>query len=129
MMVAQPFYKASYEKSHALIIGIDRYTNASPLAFATNDATGVAEVLRDQLGFPAGNVTLLTDESATRSAILSAYLRFSDPTIVGPDDRLFVFFAGHGHTVPGRRGETGFLVPVDGTIDDLSTLIRWNELT
>jgi hypothetical protein len=40
-----------------------------------------------------------------------------------------VFFAGHGHTVSGRRGETGFLVPVDGRADDLASLIRWDELT
>ena len=38
------------------------------------------------------------------------------------------FFAGHGHTLAGRR-ETGFLVPQDAHPDDLSTLIRWDEFT
>ena len=33
------------------------------------------------------------------------------------DDRILVFFAGHGHTVTGRHQETGFLVPVDGNIE------------
>ena len=45
------------------------------------------------------------------------------------DDRIVVFFAGHGHTAVGRRGETGFLLPVDGDPSDFSTLIRWDDLT
>jgi uncharacterized caspase-like protein len=45
------------------------------------------------------------------------------------DARVLIFFAGHGHTVSGNRGEIGFLVPVDGQVSDLSTLIRWDELT
>ena len=40
-----------------------------------------------------------------------------------------MFFAGHGHTVSGIRGETGFLVPYDAKPNDNSTLIRWDELT
>lgn len=40
-----------------------------------------------------------------------------------------VFFAGHGHTVTSIKGEVGFLVPSDGDSNDLSTLIRWDELT
>ena len=40
-----------------------------------------------------------------------------------------VFFAGHGHTVPAHRGEIGYLLPVDGDPSDLSTLIRWDDLT
>ena len=40
-----------------------------------------------------------------------------------------VFFAGHGYTHKGRRGEVGYLVPVDGKSDDLSTLVRWDDLT
>lgn len=32
-------------------------------------------------------------------------------------------------THTGRRGEVGYLVPVDGKPDDLSTLVRWDDLT
>ena len=45
------------------------------------------------------------------------------------NDRIIFFFAGHGHTVSSRRGEIGYLVPVDGYPGDISTLIRWDELT
>ncbi len=30
---------------------------------------------------------------------------------------------------PSNRGEIGFLVPYDGKIEDLSTLIRWDDFT
>lgn len=42
---------------------------------------------------------------------------------------MLVFFAGHGLTKQGSRGPVGYLVPVDGDPDDLSSLIGWNELT
>lgn len=60
-------------------------------------------------------------------AIMQSFFRYADAENVKPDDRLIIFFAGHGHTVPGRRGETGFLVPVDGDPTDLSSLIRWDD--
>jgi uncharacterized caspase-like protein len=60
---------------------------------------------------------------------MSAYMRLTDRDLVGPDDRLIIFFAGHGHTASGRRGETGFLVPVDGDVTNLASLVRWEELT
>ena len=56
-------------------------------------------------------------------------MKHSQDDAVGENDRMIVFFAGHGHTAPSRRGEIGFLVPVDGDPSDLSTLIRWDELT
>jgi hypothetical protein len=98
-----------------------------PISFAVNDAKGVANALKP-LGFPETNITTLLDRDATRDAIMAAYLHFADKTNVGEDDRLLVFFAGHGHTLNGRR-DTGFLIPVNGDTAELSTLIRWDELT
>ena len=120
-------YKPQYGASHALVVGINKYANVSPLSFAVNDAGGLAQTLVDHFDFPAANVTLLTDDAATKAGILRAFLKFADNGIE-PDDRILFFFAGHGHTLGGRR-ETGFLVPQDGTVDDLSSLIRWDEFT
>ena len=52
-----------------------------------------------------------------------------DSTDPASFQRLLVFFAGHGTTVPSSRGPVGYLVPVDGRLDDKSTLIRWDDLT
>lgn len=124
-----PLYNPTYSKSWGLIVGVDAYQHAPPLIHARSDAEGIFRVITERFGFPKENVTLLTNELATRKAIMSTFLRLANPADVGPDDRVIFFFAGHGHTVMGRRGETGFLVPVDGEVGDLSSLIRWNELT
>jgi hypothetical protein len=120
--------KTHYGASRALVIGIDKYQNASPLAYAVSDAVAIKDVLIDRFRFPESDVTLLTDEAATRSAILRAFLRFANED-VGLDDRLIVFFAGHGLTRSGSRGDIGYLVPYDADMADFSTFIRWDELT
>ena len=86
-------------------------------------------MLLDRFQFSEENLTVLTNADATKSQILSAFMKYAQDGNVVTDDRIVVFFAGHGHTVTGRRGETGFLLPVDGDPADLSTLIRWDDLT
>jgi Caspase domain len=127
-MAPSKIYQPRYVDSRALVIGIDRYKSAPPLAQACNDALGIADALTGRFGFEPGKIELLTDEDATRTKILASFMRFAT-TQVEPDSRIIIYFAGHGHTVTGYRGETGFLVPVDGRVDDLSTMIRWDELT
>lgn len=120
--------KQEYQTSRALVIGINKYENASPLQYAVNDAQEISETLVSELGFDKNNIICLTDEKATKANILKSYFRFSKDD-VEIDDRLFVFFAGHGHTIQGVRGEVGFLVPYDANMEDYSTFIRWDELT
>lgn len=126
-MPHEDVYKPRYEKSWALIIGINGYQKVSPLRFARGDAEGVSQILQKRFKFEPARITLLLDCDATRQGILQSF--FSLRKEAGPDDRVLVFFAGHGHTESGRRGEVGFLVPVEGDANDLSTLIRWDELT
>jgi len=121
-------YTPTYENSFALVIGINNYMSAPPLGYAVNDAEAVAESLKTQFDFPNDNITLLLDENATKNEIMTAFMSYANGD-VSPDDRIFVFFAGHGMTQTGRRGEVGFLVPHDGDQDNLSTLIRWDDLT
>lgn len=120
--------KPEYSSSHALIIGINSYVSAPPLLYAINDARAVAANLENRFSFPSTNIMLLLDGDATRGKILSEYLRFEREGC-DRDSRLLVFFAGHGFTKTGFSREVGFLVPYDGKVDDLSTLIRWEELT
>lgn len=73
------------------------------------------------------NVTILLDGDATREAISNAFLSYANGT-VKENDRILVFFAGHGHTTTGKRGEVGYLVPVEGTTNNLASLMRWDAL-
>jgi hypothetical protein len=125
--MASGVYRPIYIQSWALIIGINKYEHAGPLGYARQDAEAIAEILNTR-GFPQSNIKLLVDAAATREAIRRNFLDFSNDH-VSPDDRIFIFFAGHGHTRTGSRGEIGYLIPVDGRPKDLTTLIRWDELT
>ena len=117
-----------YSSSRALVIGINVYKAAPPLGYAVSDASAVAAVLVDNFSFPKENVHLLLDSEATRAAILECFLSFAREGC-GVNDRLIVFFAGHGHTVRTSRAEVGYLVPWDGDCDNLASLIRWDGLT
>lgn len=121
-------YLPKYENSWALVIGINKYLYAPPLGYACNDAEAIASILKGKYAFPEQNVRLLLDKEATRDAILSAYLEYASEGFgVDSNDRILFFFAGHGHTVEGNRGETGYLVPVDGKVGKPASLLRWDE--
>lgn len=119
-------FKPKYDQSFALVIGINEYRNVSPLSIAVNDAEALAEVLVTKLGFPQDKVAVLLDEQATKTRVLETFLAYE---ALGRDDRLLVFFAGHGLSVEGHRGPVGYLIPVDGKPEDKSSLIRWDDLT
>jgi len=120
-------YSPQYSASHALVVGINNYQHASPLGYAIRDSEETSQVLMDEFGFDEKNIILLTDANATRAHIIDSFLSYVDKTEV--DDRIVFFFAGHGYTFSGHRGEVGYLVPYDGDTHSLSTLIRWDEFT
>ncbi len=121
-------YQPIYINSRALVIGINNYKFARNLEHAVNDAQAISEILTAKFSFPKENIIFLSDENATCDRILKAFFTFTKGDI-NNDDKILIYFAGHGHTHTGNRGEVGYLVPQDGDIDDLSTLIRWDDLT
>lgn len=117
----------AYANSWALVIGINAYQKVTPrLNYAVPDARAVAAVL-PALGFPSQNVRLLLDAEATKAKIEDVLYR--DFAAMGPQDRLLVFFAGHGQTAPTKTGEEGYLLPVNADSDALPiTAIAMDEL-
>jgi hypothetical protein len=104
----------------ALLIGIDDYS-ASRLPFpagsptvesrdwrdlrgAVNDVSILRELLVLLYGFKPEDIVTLTDQGATRAAILEAIDRdLVQPAAKG--DVLFYYFAGHGSQVPNSRSD------------------------
>lgn len=88
----------SFETGHALVIGVGQYQTMSAynVPIARKDAEAVGAALQDsaRCGYPAAQVTLLTDEKATRPAILAALDGFASR--LQDTNTLFLFFAGHG---------------------------------
>jgi hypothetical protein len=100
----------------ALLVGIDRYPHVPPLDGCVNDVTLMRSVLMETFGFPDSQITLITNEQATRDRILEAFDALIAAT--GPDDIVVVHYAGHGSQMTDREGDepSGFdstLMPVD----------------
>jgi uncharacterized caspase-like protein len=119
-------YLATYTNSWAVVVGINEYCNVSKLGYARDDAEGFARVIHERFGFPQENIATLVDAEATLTNIQSAVHNLVRST--QRDDRAVFFFAGHGHTMSAHQRDAGFIVPVDGAVDDTSTMLHWDSL-
>ena len=101
-----------YNKSWAVIIGIDEYENEKPLSYCVADANSIQSILINNFDFNPDHVTKLTNQEASLQGIRNAFNRIIKEA--GKDDRVLIYFAGHGFTddLPDG-GEIGYLAPVD----------------
>jgi len=113
-----------YSRSVAAVIGIDTYEALPDLSGAVRDARAVAAALRAR----DFQVTTLYDAAATKLGI-TELLGDVLARDLGEDDRVFVYFAGHGASTGTKEHRTGYLLPVDGRRDrPVSTGISMTEL-
>lgn len=109
-----------YQNSYALVVGIDNYNGGWPkLSGAVNDSKLIAEELR-QKGF---DVTLKTNLNS--SGLEKTFKEFFILKGEKPQARLFVWFAGHGHTLD----KEGFLIPADAPKPDRGALFKLKALS
>ena len=107
-----------YDNSYALVIGIDKYENVDKLNYAVQDAEAIKNLLVSSFNFPEKQIIMLTDKEATLDNIRTKL--FEVATSVNESDRLLVYFAGHGETYNLKSGgERGYLIPVDGDLDNI----------
>ncbi|MEW6277988.1 MAG: caspase family protein [Candidatus Eremiobacterota bacterium] len=105
----------------ALVVGVDRYPylrSEAGLSGARNDANLMAERLRG-LGF---EVTVLTDDQATRKGILAALE--SQRQSLQKDERFVFYFSGHG-----TLADQPYLLPHDSEDDTLAADLSASELS
>ena len=106
----------------ALVIGISQYRNLAPednLKFAERDAENLYSVLisKEGGGFAFEDVAKLIGKDATLENIRNKLENWL-PSQARPDDRVVVFFVGHGVVDEKRRG---YLAPYDLNPDQLET--------
>jgi hypothetical protein len=94
---------------HALIIANQNYERVNDLETPLRDAEVLASVLVDYYNFGPDRIYRVVD--GTRADIEAAIDRLQD--VVGPNDSLLIYFAGHGYQDRGHAG-TGYWIPVDG---------------
>lgn len=120
-----------YRESWAVIIGVNDYQNWPKLRYAVNDATAVEQALVTRFGFKRENIRKLINADATRQRIMEVLGdEFTDGNKVQRDDRVFVFFAGHGATRTLQDGrQLGFIIPADADrVNYYSTAISMTAL-
>ena len=109
-----------YNNSWAVLIGINDYENENitDLNYAVSDADGIRSMLVEYYGFPEENITSLINEEASAQNIKRAIAQTAKKA--GSNDRIVIFFAGHGMTEDLPSGaEMGYLVPYEGDLEDL----------
>ena len=86
----------------ALVIGIGKYAlkQFSDLPGAVPDANEVANWLVTDLQVPRNQVTLITDEAASRAGIISALKAVGSDDRIHQGDPIFMYYAGHGSSIP-----------------------------
>ncbi len=111
---------AIYSKSYALVIGINDYTNGWPrLSDAVSDAKKVAEEF-EKKGFKV--TTLLNPDSMQLTKTFQEFFIFRGEK---KEDRLFVWFAGHGYTEDGE----GYIIPKDAPKPNAGAAFRFKALS
>ena len=98
-----------YKGSYALLIGVSNYTAGWPkLPGVLQDLLDVEKTLESQ-GF---EVTVLKDPDSVH--LESGIKDFINRYGLEPENRLLIYFAGHGHTEKMAYGdEMGYIVPSD----------------
>jgi len=117
---AKPEKAVTIPRSYALVIGISKYKNLpaeAQLQYPDRDADDIYSVLISAEGgqFPAENVVKLIDEKATAANIQHA-LEVWLPSVTKDDDRVLVYFAGHGFVASGKA----YLAPYDVDLHNIT---------
>jgi Caspase domain len=120
-------------RSHALVIGISKYNVVNQLLHADEDATLVANHLKDDLHIDV--VKTLTNDEASFFAILDELSKAKN--LLSPDAKFFLYFSGHGFAIDELNWDPAFmdhpenqvyLVPWDGHVDEPNALISLDYL-
>ena len=95
---------AAKGKKYGLFVGINNYpAPTNTLYGAVNDAKNMKSLLETKFGFTAANDAILTDQQATRAAILSNLASLGAKA--GAGDLLVFQYSGHGTLFPDKYSD------------------------
>jgi hypothetical protein len=118
---------ARYDRSHAVVIGITKYTD-SHFKPGGNPAAGARAIAKVLTARPhLFEVVTLLDKQASRASILDALAKL---TTTAAHDRVVVVFAGAAYSLRDRFGkEQAYLAATDTKYNDDASAISLEELT
>lgn len=123
------YAQTNQPKIYAMVVGISHYIdgNIPNLKFAEKDAEAFAAFLKSpQAGaIPVQNISLLTNEKATRSNILRELVQLVSRS--GPEDLFIFYFSGHGKN--DILENSGYLLTYDTENDnEAGTAISMDDI-
>jgi uncharacterized protein len=119
--IEQRFYRdMSLGRYYALLIGNQYYDELEDLATPLSDLRRAEALLRDKYGF-----TVLTIADGDNVDVMRAINDLYE--IVGEDDNLLIFYAGHGNRLTTGGSEIGYWLPANAERPPRNTYWVANE--
>ena len=110
------------QKNYALIFATDNYSEWGKLSNPIYDATAISGMLSDEFDFSTELI-----QNPTLAEIKNKLKEYWDKNF-GPNDQLFIFFAGHGYYY--EKAKMGYLVSKDSKMNDPNkdTYLSYSDL-
>jgi uncharacterized caspase-like protein len=95
------------QNTYALVIGISKYKEITPLQYADRDAVAFTEFLKTQ-NVPESNIKLILNEEATRLNVVDGLYALASKAKA--KDRFYFYFGGHGDLEAEISAENSLLL-------------------
>lgn len=118
-------YDPANAKNYLLVIGINKYDYYPQLYNAVKDANDVVNTLISMYDFYYSDVTLITDEQATRSKLYNTLRSFVGK--IGPQDNFMIYYSGHGYF--DEVLNEGYWVPSDARINETGDFLSNSDIS
>jgi len=120
-----PEVNETRDKTFALVIGNEDYSEEQKVPFAKNDARVFKKYCNKTLGLPSDNIHLLTN--ATLGQMLGEINWLSDIAKAYKGEATLIFYyAGHG--MPDEGTKDAYLLPIDGSSEMTQTALKVEDL-
>jgi len=111
--------------NYLLVVGINKYEHWPQLYNAVRDANDVVSALLGLYDFEFANVTLITDDQASRSNLYNTLRGFVNK--VGPKDNFMIYYSGHGYF--DEVLNEGYWVPSDARVNQTGDYLSNSDIS
>lgn len=120
-----PITQKKNENTFALIIANENYNKVATVPFALRDGQKLNEYINNTLGVDKSHISLLEDATLNDMRYELNRLKKISDTYKG-DVSFIVYYIGHG--IPDEKSGNGYLLPVDGYGNDVTTAYPLDKL-
>lgn len=113
------------DKTFAVIISNENYSEVEKVQFALNDGAVVSNYFEKTLGIPKTNIKYVPDATLNNMRKQISWLK-QIADAFGKEAKIIFYYSGHG--VPDEQSKNAYLMPVDGYHSDMTTNLSVNKL-